>query len=159
LRDEGTLYHHRLPPDELAFLSRPGQDRIQLDLFDDYRANVASYPRWQEYLRSYRPPTLVLWGTYDPSFTVAGATAYGRDVPDAEIHLLEAGHFALDEAATRSRRASMRFCRDTVSASGADEAVYTFTVLALAWRLRSRSQLGWPSTLREHRSQSRHQAG
>jgi pimeloyl-ACP methyl ester carboxylesterase len=104
LRHVGTSpnvdrYNPDLWTDELAFLSQPGQDRIQLDLFYDYRTNVASYPRWQEYLRSYRPPTLVLWGKYDPSFTVAGATAYGRDVPDAEIHLLEAGHFALDEAA------------------------------------------------------------
>jgi pimeloyl-ACP methyl ester carboxylesterase len=104
LRHVGTSpnvdrYNPDLWTDELAFLSRPGQDRIQLDLFHDYRTNVASYPRWQEYLRSYRPPTLVLWGKYDPSFTVAGATAYGRDVPDAEIYLLEAGHFALDEAA------------------------------------------------------------
>ncbi len=92
-------YNPDLWTDELAFLSRPGQDRIQLDLFYDYRTNVASYPRWQEYLRLHRPPTLVVWGKYDPSFTVAGATAYGRDVPHAEIHLLEAGHFALDEAA------------------------------------------------------------
>jgi pimeloyl-ACP methyl ester carboxylesterase len=59
---------------------------------------VASYPRWQAHLRWHRPPTLVVWGRYDPSFTTAGAEAYGRDVPDAEIHLLDAGHFALDEA-------------------------------------------------------------
>jgi pimeloyl-ACP methyl ester carboxylesterase len=104
LRHVGTSpnvdrYNPDLWTDELAFLSRPGQDRIQLDLFYDYRTNVGSYPRWQEYLRSHRPPTLVVWGKYDPSFTGAGAMAYGRDVPDAEIHLLEAGHFALDEAA------------------------------------------------------------
>lgn len=104
LRHVGTSpnvdrYNPDLWTDELAFLSRPGQDRIQLDLFYDYRTNVASYPRWQEYLRTHRPPTLVVWGKYDPSFTIAGATAYGRDVPDAEIHLLDAGHFALDEAA------------------------------------------------------------
>ncbi len=92
-------YNPDLWTDEIAFLSRPGQDRIQLDLFHDYRTNVVSYPRWQEYLRSQRPPTVVVWGKYDPSFIVDGATAYRRDVPDAEIHLLEAGHFALDEAA------------------------------------------------------------
>lgn len=91
-------YNPDLWTDELAFLSQPGQDRIQLDLFYDYRTNVASYPSWQAYLRTHRPPTLVVWGKYDPSFAVAGAGAYGRDVPDAEIHLLEAGHFALDEA-------------------------------------------------------------
>lgn len=84
--------------DEFAALSRPGQRRIQADLFYDYRNNVASYPKWQAWLREHRPPTLVVWGKYDPSFAVAGAMAYKRDVPDAEIHLLDAGHFALDEA-------------------------------------------------------------
>ena len=84
--------------DEFAFLSRPGQADIQATLFLDYRTNVASYPLWQKWLREVQPPTLVVWGKYDPSFTVAGATAYGDDVPKAEIHFLDAGHFALDEA-------------------------------------------------------------
>jgi pimeloyl-ACP methyl ester carboxylesterase len=84
--------------DEYAFLSRPGQADIQTTLFLDYRTNVASYPLWQKWLREVQPPTLVVWGKYDPSFTVAGATAYGDDVRGAEIHILEAGHFALDEA-------------------------------------------------------------
>jgi pimeloyl-ACP methyl ester carboxylesterase len=85
--------------DEFAFLSRPGQIDIQTELFYDYRTNVASYPLWQQYLREHQPPTLVLWGQYDPSFEVAGAHAYRNDVPDAEVHLLEGGHFVLDEAA------------------------------------------------------------
>jgi pimeloyl-ACP methyl ester carboxylesterase len=72
---------------------------IQLELFHDYRTNVASYPKWQAYLRDARPPTLVVWGRHDLSFTIAGALAYGDDVPEAEVHLLDAGHFALDEAA------------------------------------------------------------
>jgi pimeloyl-ACP methyl ester carboxylesterase len=72
---------------------------IQLDLFHDYRTNVASYPKWQAYLRDVQPPTLALWGKHDLSFTVAGAVAYGDDVAEAEVHLLDAGHFALDEAA------------------------------------------------------------
>ncbi|HEX9211079.1 MAG TPA: alpha/beta hydrolase [Bradyrhizobium sp.] len=84
--------------DEYAFLNRPGQADIQTALFLDYRTNVASYPKWQDWLRKTRPPTLVVWGKYDPSFAVAGATAYRDDVPDAEVHILEAGHFALDEA-------------------------------------------------------------
>jgi pimeloyl-ACP methyl ester carboxylesterase len=84
--------------DEYAFLTRPGQADIQARLFLDYRSNVASYPLWQKWLRDVQPPTLVVWGKYDPSFTVAGATAYGQDVPAAEIHILDAGHFALDEA-------------------------------------------------------------
>jgi pimeloyl-ACP methyl ester carboxylesterase len=84
--------------DEFAFLSRPGQTQIQSDLFYDYRTNVAAYPQWQAWLRLHTPPLLVLWGRYDPSFTLAGAAAYQRDVPQAEIHLFDAGHFALDEA-------------------------------------------------------------
>jgi pimeloyl-ACP methyl ester carboxylesterase len=83
--------------DEAAMLSRPGQARIQADLFYDYRTNVAAYPDWQAWLRRHLPPLLVVWGRYDPSFTVAGAHAYASDVPDAEIHVLDAGHFALDE--------------------------------------------------------------
>jgi pimeloyl-ACP methyl ester carboxylesterase len=84
--------------DEYAFLTRPGQADIQAALFLDYRTNVASYSNWQHWLRQAQPPMLVVWGKYDPSFTVAGATAYRDDVPGAEVHLLEAGHFALDEA-------------------------------------------------------------
>lgn len=83
--------------DEAAMLSRSGQARIQADLFYDYQSNVAAYPDWQAWLRRHSPPLLVVWGRYDPSFTVAGAHAYARDVPDAEIHILDAGHFALDE--------------------------------------------------------------
>jgi len=84
--------------DEYAFLTRPGQAEIQTTLFLDYRTNVASYPRWQNWLREVQPSTLVVWGKYDLSFTVAGATAYADDVLKAEIHILGAGHFALDEA-------------------------------------------------------------
>jgi pimeloyl-ACP methyl ester carboxylesterase len=106
---EGTRYRHlanspnpeRYNPDtwtdEYQFLSRPGAREIQGRLLHDYQTNVASYPKWQAWLREYRPPTLVVWGRYDPSFIAAGAEAYRRDVPDAEIHLLDAGHFALDE--------------------------------------------------------------
>ncbi len=83
--------------DEHYFLNQPGQGEIQMDLFFDYQNNVKSYPQWQKWLRERQPALLVLWGRYDPSFTVAGATAYQRDVPNAEVHLLDAGHFALDE--------------------------------------------------------------
>jgi pimeloyl-ACP methyl ester carboxylesterase len=62
-----------------------------------YRTNVAAYPAWQAWLRENKPPILVVWGKYDPSFAVGGATAYQRDVPSAEVHILDAGHFALDE--------------------------------------------------------------
>lgn len=83
--------------DEYAILSRPGQREIQADLLYDYHTNVAAYPEWQAWLRQHRPPTLVVWGRYDPSFIALGAGAYKRDLPDAEVHLLDAGHFALDE--------------------------------------------------------------
>jgi pimeloyl-ACP methyl ester carboxylesterase len=106
---EGTKFRHdgdsphpeRYNPDtwsdEYAALSRPGQRRIQADLFHDYQTNVAAYPAWQAWLRANKRPVLVVWGRYDSSFTVAGGKAYGRDAPHAEIHILDAGHFALDE--------------------------------------------------------------
>jgi pimeloyl-ACP methyl ester carboxylesterase len=102
-RHIGTTPHpERINPDtwndEYAFLTRPGETQIQLDLFYDYQTNVASYPRWQQWLRDHRPPLLVVWGKYDPSFTVAGAMAYKKDVPGCQVILLDAGHFALDEA-------------------------------------------------------------
>jgi pimeloyl-ACP methyl ester carboxylesterase len=81
------------------FLDRPGNDAIQLALLYDYRTNVELYPEWQAYLRKHLPPTLVVWGQNDPFFGPAGARAYQRDVPEAEIHLLDTGHFALEEDA------------------------------------------------------------
>jgi pimeloyl-ACP methyl ester carboxylesterase len=97
----GTSHPERYNPDtwtdEFAFLSRPGQREIQADLLYDYRTNVAAYPAWQAWLREHKPPTLVVWGKNDPSFIGPGGEAYKRDVPEAEIHLLDAGHFALDE--------------------------------------------------------------
>ena len=82
---------------EAAHLSMPGQRQIQSDLFYSYQTNVAAYPFWQEWLKRHHPSLLVLWGKYDPSFALPEAEAYQRDVPDAEIHILDAGHFALDE--------------------------------------------------------------
>jgi pimeloyl-ACP methyl ester carboxylesterase len=97
----GTSHPERYNPDtwtdEYAHLSRPGQGEIQADLLYDYRTNVASYPAWQAWLREHRPPVLVVWGRNDPSFIAPGAEAFERDLPDADIHLLDAGHFALDE--------------------------------------------------------------
>lgn len=90
----------RLSPDtwtlDWALLGRPGNIDLQLDLFGDYASNVALYPRFQSFFRSHRPPTLIVWGRYDPFFTEAGAKAYLRDIPNAELHLLDAGHFALE---------------------------------------------------------------
>ncbi len=91
------LYNPDTWTDEFAHLSKPGQREIQTALLYDYRTNVALYPTWQAWLRERRPATLVTWGANDPSFIAAGATAFRRDLPDAEIHLVDAGHFALDE--------------------------------------------------------------
>jgi pimeloyl-ACP methyl ester carboxylesterase len=97
----GSAHPENIDPDswtsEYRFLAQPGMDKIQLDLSYDYRNNIASYPKWREYLRKYQPPTLVIWGKGDRIFTIAGALAYQDDVPGAEVHLLNASHFALDE--------------------------------------------------------------
>jgi len=78
------------------YLGRPGVDELQLDLFGDYQSNVALYPAFQRYFRTHRPPLLAIWGKNDPFFLPAGAAAFRRDIPDAEVHLLDTGHFALE---------------------------------------------------------------
>ena len=79
-----------------ALLARPGNDEIQLDLFLDYASNVALYPRFQALFRERRPPLLAVWGQNDPFFLPAGAKAFSRDNPNAEIHFFDTGHFALE---------------------------------------------------------------
>lgn len=78
------------------YLSRPGADEVQLDLFKDYATNVALYPKFQEYFRKHQPPLLAVWGKHDPFFLPAGAEAYKRDLPKGEIHFVDTGHFALE---------------------------------------------------------------
>ena len=92
-------YDPDLWTDEFAFLNQPGQAEIQSDLFYDYRTNVDSYPKWQAWLREKQPRLLVVWGRFDPSFALSEPEAYRRDVPNAQVHVLDAGHFALDTAA------------------------------------------------------------
>ncbi|MYY09342.1 alpha/beta fold hydrolase [Streptomyces sp. SID4919] len=101
-------YTHGVPADRLdriapetwtldqALLDRPGNQEIQLQLFWDYQFNLDRYPAFQEYFRTHRPPLLAVWGRGDEIFGPAGAEAFARDLPDAEIHLLDAGHFALE---------------------------------------------------------------
>jgi pimeloyl-ACP methyl ester carboxylesterase len=101
-------YENGVPADRLQFLSpdgwqhdqslmdREGNAEIQLDLFYDYRTNIPLYPRWQEAFRQYKPPMLLAWGKNDEIFVAPGAEAFKRDLPDAEIHLLDTGHFALE---------------------------------------------------------------
>lgn len=106
-------YPERIDPDtwtnEYYFLNQPGQADIQIDLFFDYQNNLKAYPIWQKWLREHQPPMLVLWGRYDPSFIVPGAEAYKKDVPGAEVHILDAGHFALDEQAPEVIRLTESF--------------------------------------------------
>jgi pimeloyl-ACP methyl ester carboxylesterase len=92
-------YDPDLWTDEFAFLSQPGQADIQSDLFYDYRTNVIAYPTWQAWMRKTQPHLLVIWGRYDPSFDISEPEAYRRDVAKAEVHVLDAGHFALDTRA------------------------------------------------------------
>jgi pimeloyl-ACP methyl ester carboxylesterase len=92
-------YNPDLWTDEFAFLSQPGQADIQTDLFYDYRTNVTAYPTWQAWLRKTQPRLLVIWGKYELSFDPSEPEAYRRDVPKAEVHMVDGGHFALDTAA------------------------------------------------------------
>ena len=92
-------YNPDLWTDEFAFLSAPGQGDIQSDLFYDYRTNVDAYPKWQAWMRERQPRLLVIWGKYELSFDSSEPEAYRRDVPKAEVHIVDGGHFALDTAA------------------------------------------------------------
>jgi pimeloyl-ACP methyl ester carboxylesterase len=96
---EGVADATGLNPDlwtlDQHFLDLPGRDQVMLDLIYDYTSNVALYPTWQVYLRNHQPPTLIAWGGNDQYFTADGARAYLADLPRAELHLLDTGHFAL----------------------------------------------------------------
>ena len=98
---DGVRDPSRIAPDtwlhDQALLDRPGIDEIMLDLFRDYATNVALYPAFQAFFRSHRPPTLIVWGQRDVIFPADGARAYLRDLPNAELHLLDTGHFALED--------------------------------------------------------------
>lgn len=97
----GARHPEVMSPDgwtmDVALLERPGNKAIQLELQADYASNLARYPDWQAHLRKQRPSTLVVWGKNDPIFGPKGAEAFRRDIPDVEIHLLDTGHFALEE--------------------------------------------------------------
>jgi pimeloyl-ACP methyl ester carboxylesterase len=108
LKPETTIwqYTHGVPdatkvsPDGYSldnfYLSRPGADEVQLDLFGDYKSNVALYPTFQTYFRSHKPPLLAIWGKNDPFFLPAGAEAFKRDIPNATVRFLDTGHFAVE---------------------------------------------------------------
>jgi pimeloyl-ACP methyl ester carboxylesterase len=92
-------YDPDLWTDEFYFLSQLGQAEIQSNLFYDYRTNLDSYPKWQAWMREKQPRLLVIWGKYDLSFDIGEPERYRNDVGGAEVHVLDAGHFALDTAA------------------------------------------------------------
>ncbi|MBI1762972.1 MAG: alpha/beta hydrolase [Acidobacteria bacterium] len=98
---QGARRQNRISPDtwthDQALLDRPGNAEIQLALFADYSSNIESYPAWHEYLRKHQPPTLIVWGRNDPFFTVKNIDGFRRDLKNVEVHLLDGGHFALEE--------------------------------------------------------------
>jgi pimeloyl-ACP methyl ester carboxylesterase len=97
----GVRSENAISPDnwivDQSLIERPGNKEIQLQLFYDYRSNLPLYPQWQEYFREYQPPTLVVWGKNDYIFLKEGAIPYQRDLKNIEMHLLDTGHFALEE--------------------------------------------------------------
>jgi pimeloyl-ACP methyl ester carboxylesterase len=108
-------YNPDLWTDEFYFLNQPGQAEIQSDLFYDYRTNVDVYPKWQAWMRQNHPRLLVIWGKHDPSFDPGEPERYRRDVPDAEVHILDAGHFALDTAADEIAELMRGFFRSFIT--------------------------------------------
>jgi pimeloyl-ACP methyl ester carboxylesterase len=110
LKKETTIFQYthgvkdvsQINPDSYTvdqlFLDRPGNDAIQLNLLHNYQSNLALYGGWHEFFRNKQPKTLIVWGKNDPFFTVEGAQAYLRDIPNAELHLLDTGHFALEDS-------------------------------------------------------------
>lgn len=97
----GVKNENEISPDnwihDQLLLDRPGNNEIQLQLFYDYKSNPPLYPQWQEYFRKYQPPTLVVWGRNDIIFPKEGAIPYQHDLKNIQIHLLNTGHFALEE--------------------------------------------------------------
>ena len=100
---------------DFAFLQRPNARRVQLDLFYDYRTNVALYPKWQAFLRDRQPLTIIFWGQEDIFFTREGGEAYLKDLPKAELHRLDAGHFAVEDNLQYISEHMHSFYRDVVA--------------------------------------------
>ena len=96
---------------DLHFLQTQEQRLIQVQLLQDYYKNLLAYPQWQEFLRKQKPPTLIVWGENDPAFIAKGAKAFLKDVPDAELYLLDAGHFAMEELPVEIAKHILRFMK------------------------------------------------
>ncbi len=104
---------------DLFFLARPNAHQVQLDLFYDYRTNAELYPAWQASLRERQPLTLIFWGQGDIFFTPEGGEAYLRDLPEAELHMLDSGHFAVEDSLEQITAHIKRFYDDKVNGSRA----------------------------------------
>jgi pimeloyl-ACP methyl ester carboxylesterase len=121
LKPETTVWQYthggsdatRVSPDGFTldnfYLARPGADEPQLDLFGDYKSNVALYPTFQKYFRDHKPPLLAVWGKNDPFFLPAGAEAFKRDIPEAVVRFFDTGHFALETHAAEIATATRDF--------------------------------------------------
>jgi len=113
---QGVPDKSRVSPDGYSldnlYLARPGADEVQLDLFGDYKSNVALYPRFQQYFRTYKPRLLAVWGKNDPFFLPPGAEAFKRDIPSAVVRFFETGHFALETHAAEIAAAIRQFLPD-----------------------------------------------
>ncbi|HUB20093.1 MAG TPA: alpha/beta hydrolase [Acidobacteriaceae bacterium] len=107
---------------DAALLERPGNKDIQLDLFLDYASNVKLYPTFQEYFRRSKPPLLAIWGKNDPFFIPAGAEAFRRDIPGAEVRFLDTGHFALETHAAEIAQAMKDFLAANVTPASPEKA-------------------------------------
>jgi pimeloyl-ACP methyl ester carboxylesterase len=122
----GVTDPDRISPDSYTvdqfFLDRPGNAAIQLHLLYNYQSNVALYDRWHEYFRNRQPRMLILWGKNDPFFTVEGAKAYQRDLPKAELHLIDTGHFALEDSSGFIAERMRKFLGQSAMPSGVTAA-------------------------------------
>ena len=118
----GARNPERISPDnwesDSSFLQRQNAKRVQLDLFYDYRTNVKLYPKWQAFLRQRQPKTIIFWGQEDIFFTPEGGDAYLADLPNAEMHRLTAGHFAVEDSLDEIANGMHRFYVDKVRAEG-----------------------------------------
>jgi pimeloyl-ACP methyl ester carboxylesterase len=108
---------------DAALLERPGNKEIQLDLFLDYASNVKLYPKFQEYFRDSKPPLLAIWGKNDPFFLPAGAEAFRRDLPDAQVQFLDTGHFSIETHLVEIASAIKKFLETTVTSRVTRKAI------------------------------------
>ena len=119
----GAKNPERISPDnwdsDSAFMQRPNAKRVQLDLFYDYRTNVELYPKWQAFLRDRQPRTIIFWGQHDIFFTPEGGEAYLIDLPDAELHRLDSGHFAVEDSLEEIAAGIQRFYDQKVAVRAA----------------------------------------